>query len=171
MKKNKQISRSGRFEKEPSKEVSKFTESVSYDWRLWRYDILGSMAHSIMLNKIGVLTETELKQILKGLEQIGSEIESGKFQWDENLEDVHMNIESELTKRVPAGAKLHTARSRNDQVSLDMRLWLRNEIIDICMEIRRFQQVLINLAEKTVHIIIPGYTHLQRAQPVLLAHH
>lgn len=171
MKENKQVSRSGRFEKAPAEETIKFTESVSYDRRLWRYDILGSMAHAIMLNKVGILTNSELNRILKGLEEIGEEINSGKFKWDQTLEDVHMNIEAELTRRAPEGAKLHTARSRNDQISLDMRLWVRNEILDICMEIRNFQQTLVNLAEKNLHIIIPGYTHLQRAQPVLLAHH
>ncbi|MCX7872722.1 MAG: argininosuccinate lyase [Verrucomicrobiae bacterium] len=169
--KNQPISRSGRFSKGPSKETAEFTESISFDWRLWRHDIMGSMAHAIMLNKIGVLTKTELEEILKHLEAIGNEIETGKFNWNPELEDVHMNIEAELTRRTPAGAKLHTARSRNDQVSLDMRLWLRDEIIDLCIEIRSFQKTLIEVAEKNLHVIIPGYTHLQRAQPVLLAHH
>jgi len=167
----KPVSRSGRFEKKPAKKTTKFTQSVSFDWRLWEYDIAGSIAHAMMLHKIGILTKSELKSITEGLKQIASEIERGEFNWDETFEDVHMNIEAELTSRVPAGAKLHTARSRNDQVSLDMRLWLRHEIISICKEIRDFQQTIVGLAEKNIGIFIPGYTHLQRAQPVLLSHH
>ncbi len=167
----KPVSRSGRFEKKPAKKTTKFTQSVSFDWRLWEYDIAGSIAHAMMLHKIGILTKSELKSITEGLKQIASEIERGEFNWDETFEDVHMNIEAELTSRVPAGAKLHTARSRNDQVSLDMRLWLRHEIISICKEIRDFQQTIVGLAEKNIGIFIPGYTHLQRAQPVLISHH
>ncbi|HON08594.1 MAG TPA: lyase family protein [Verrucomicrobiota bacterium] len=149
----------------------KFTQSISFDWRLWEYDILGSMAHATMLRKVGILTDSELKSIMKGLEEIVDDIANKKFKWDKTLEDVHMNIEAELTKRVPAGAKLHTARSRNDQVSLDMRLWLRDEIINISNEIQNFQQTIVELAEKNIDVIIPGYTHLQRAQPVPVAHH
>jgi argininosuccinate lyase len=168
---NQPISRSGRFSKGLAKETAEFTESISFDWRLWKHDIMGSMAHAIMLNKIGILTKDELEDILKNLEAIGNEIEAGKFTWIPDLEDVHMNIEAELTKRCSAGAKLHTARSRNDQVSLDMRLWLRDEIVDLCIEIRQLQKTLVEISEKNLHVIIPGYTHLQRAQPVLVAHH
>lgn len=171
MKTQKVVSRSGRFATAPAQETVQFTESISYDWRLWKHDIMGSMAHAIMLNKIGVLSSSELADILRVLEEIGEEIGAGKFQWKTELEDVHMNIEAELTRRTPAGAKLHTARSRNDQVSLDMRLWLRDEIVDLCNEIRNLQRTLVELSEKNIEVIIPGYTHLQRAQPVLVAHH
>src|SRR6478752_3124538 len=110
------VSRSGRFAKDPAEDVARFTESISFDWRLWRHDIMGSKAHATMLQKIGVLARGELTAIVKGLDQIGDEIARGRFRWRPDLEDVHMNIEAELTRRVPAAAKLHTARSRNDQV-------------------------------------------------------
>src|SRR5262245_7172628 len=118
------VARSGRFESGPAAEVARFTESISFDWRLWRHDILGSKAHARMLQKAGLLTATELRDILAGLDAIAREIERGTFPWDPALEDVHMNIEAALTRKVPAGAKLHTGRSRNDQVALDLRLWL-----------------------------------------------
>ena len=124
-----------------------------------------------MLQKIGVLKKNELHAITKGLNQIGKEIAAGKFKWNPELEDVHMNIEAELTKRVPAGAKLHTARSRNDQVALDVRMWLRDEITALLGDIADLQRALVSLGEKNADVIIPGYTHLQRAQPVYLAHH
>ena len=124
-----------------------------------------------MLRKIGVLTKEEQMAIVKGLDDIGQEIAGGKFQWRPDLEDVHMNIEAELTRRVPAGAKLHTARSRNDQVTLDMRMWLRDEIVELAREIRGLQGALVQLGEQNEDVLIPGYTHLQRAQPVYLAHH
>src|ERR1700730_5079853 len=124
MKTQSPVSRSGRFASGPAADVAQFTESISFDWRLWRQDLLGSMAHATMLQKIGLLTRSELRAIIKGLEGIGKEIAAGKFRWKPELEDVHMNIEAELTRQVPAGAKLHTGRSRNDQVALDMRLWL-----------------------------------------------
>jgi argininosuccinate lyase len=165
------VSRSGRFAGGPAADVAAFSESISFDWRLWAQDIRGSIAHAAMLQKIGVLTETELTAITAGLEQIGNEIESGKFKWKSELEDVHMNIEAELTRRVPAGAKLHTARSRNDQVALDMRLWLRDEIAALQGELCQLQQSLVELGAANAEVIIPGYTHLQRAQPVYFAHH
>jgi argininosuccinate lyase len=165
------VSRSGRFSGGPAADVAAFSESISFDWRLWAQDIRGSIAHAAMLQKIGVLTETELTAIKAGLEQIGNEIESGKFKWKPELEDVHMNIEAELTRRVPAGAKLHTARSRNDQVALDMRLWLRDEIAALQGELCQLQQSLVELGAANAEVIIPGYTHLQRAQPVYFAHH
>ena len=112
MKTTSPVSRSGRFTEKPAADVTNFTESISFDWRLWRYDILGSMAHATMLNKIGLLSKTELRAIVKGLDSIGKEIAAGKFRWQAELEDVHMNIEAELTRRVPAGAKLHTARRK-----------------------------------------------------------
>jgi len=171
MKKTSPVSRSGRFTREVDAEVAQFTQSISFDWRMWRQDILGSMAHAAMLRQIGVLTTTEAAAIVKGLEGIGRDIAAGKFQWKAELEDVHMNIEAELTRRVPAGAKLHTARSRNDQVALDMRLWVRDEIIATAGEIRALQQALVTLGTKNAAVLLPGYTHLQRAQPVSFAHH
>ncbi len=171
MSKKSPVSRSGRFAGGPAADVAQFTESISFDWRLWRHDILGSLAHAEMLHKIGVLTRRELHAIVRGLDTIGKEINAGQFTWQAALEDVHMNLEAELTKRVPAGAKLHTARSRNDQVALDVRLWLRDEITALLGEIADLQRALVALGEKNAEVIIPGYTHLQRAQPVYLAHH
>ena len=171
MKKSSPVSRSGRFGSGPAAEVAQFTESISFDWRLWRHDILGSMAHAQMLQSIGVLKKNELRAIVRGLDTIGKEIKAGKFKWNPACEDVHMNIEAELTRRVPAGAKLHTARSRNDQVALDIRLWLRDEIKSLLAEIADLQRALVLLGERNVEVLIPGYTHLQRAQPVYLAHH
>ncbi len=171
MKKNTPVSRSGRFAGGPGADVARFTESISFDWRLWRHDILGSMVHATMLQKIGVLTVKERRAIVKGLEAIGLEIKTGKFEWDQAMEDVHMNIEAELTRRTPAGAKLHTGRSRNDQVALDVRLWLRDEIAELGGELRALQRALTDLGARNADVIIPGYTHLQRAQPVYLAHH
>ncbi len=171
MSKKSPVSRSGRFAAGPAAEVAQFTESISFDWRLWKHDIAGSIAHATMLQKIGVLKLNELSAITKGLNQIAKEIAAGKFSWKPELEDVHMNIEAELTKRVPAGAKLHTGRSRNDQVALDIRLWLRDEITALLGDIAGLQRALVSLGEKNADVIIPGYTHLQRAQPVYLAHH
>jgi argininosuccinate lyase len=171
MKKNSPVSRSGRFAREVGADVAQFTQSVSFDRRLWRHDILGSLAHAAMLRKIGVLSRAEYTAIALGLKKIAREIESGKFKWQAELEDVHMNIEAALTRRVPAGAKLHTARSRNDQVALDMRLWLRDEIVLLLGEITDLQRTLIRMGENNGDIMIPGYTHLQRAQPVYLSHH
>ena len=171
MKKLSPVSRSGRFAGGPSADVARFTESISFDWRLWKHDILGSMVHATMLQKIGVLTQAELKAILKGFDGIAREIQLGRFHWRAELEDVHMNIEAELTRRVPAGAKLHTGRSRNDQVALDVRMWLRDEIFELMNEIHGLQKALVELGAKNSDVVIPGYTHLQRAQPVYLAHH
>ena len=171
MKKTSPVSRSGRFAGGPAADVAQFTESISFDWRLWRHDILGSMAHATMLQKIGVLTKTELRAIVRGLESIGRQINAGRFKWQAALEDVHMNIEAELTKRVPAGAKLHTGRSRNDQVALDIRLWLRDEIVELGDELHGLQRALVEMGAKNSAVIIPGYTHLQCAQPVYFAHH
>jgi argininosuccinate lyase len=167
----KPVSRSGRFAAGPAADVAAFSESISFDHRLWRQDIVGSIAHAAMLEKMGVLTATENAAIVRGLETIGQEIADGKFHWKPALEDVHMNIEAELTRRVPAGAKLHTGRSRNDQVALDMRLWLRDELVELDEEIGSLQRALVGLGERNSAVIIPGYTHLQRAQPVYFAHH
>jgi argininosuccinate lyase len=165
------VSRSGRFGSGPAADVAAFSESISFDWRLWRHDIRGSIAHATMLRKIGILSAAELKAIQAGLNQIASEIEAGTFTWKMELEDVHMNIEAELTRRVPAGARLHTARSRNDQVAVDIRLWLRDEIDALTSEVRQLQKALVGLGSRHADVIIPGYTHLQRAQPVYFAHH
>ena len=161
----------GRFAAGPAAAVQRFTESVSFDHRLAPYDIRGSMAHAKMLAKIGVLSRAECAAIVKGLERIGAEVAAGTFQWRADLEDVHMNIESELTRRVPAGAKLHTARSRNDQVALDTRLYVRDQIRLVQGDLRDLQWSLLLLALANSDVVIPGYTHLQRAQPVLIAHH
>ena len=171
MKKAKVLSRSGRFASGPEPELIQFSQSVSCDWRLWEQDILGSMAHAAMLCKIGILTRRELKEITRALEAIGKAIARGEFAWDPALEDVHMNIEAALTKRVKAGEKLHTGRSRNDQVVLDLRLWLREELGPLDAEINGLQRTLLDQARASAEIYIPGYTHLQRAQPVPFAHH
>ena len=171
MKKKSPVSRSGRFAGGPDADVARFTESVSFDWRLWRHDLLGSIAHATMLKRIGILSKAEHRTIVKALDDIGQQIAAGRFQWRAELEDVHMNLEEELTRRVPAGAKLHTARSRNDQVALDTRMWLRDEIIELAREIARLQRALVRLGEQNAEVLIPGYTHLQRAQPVYFAHH
>ncbi|MCL4786924.1 MAG: argininosuccinate lyase [Verrucomicrobia bacterium] len=171
MKKHSPVSRSGRFKGGPDADVAQFTESISFDWRLWRHDLAGSLAHAAMLRKIGVLSRSEAAAIERGLHAIAREIQQGKFRWKPELEDVHMNLEAELTRRVPAGAKLHTGRSRNDQVALDVRLWLREEILLLLGEIADLQRALVSLGEANATVVIPGYTHLQRAQPVFLAHH
>lgn len=168
---NSPVARSGRFGSGPAADVAQFTESISFDWRLWRQDIAGSKAHAQMLQQAGLLTKAEYLEIRSGLDGIASEIERGDFRWQLELEDVHMNIEAELTRRVPAGAKLHTGRSRNDQVALDLRLWLRDAAKTLLSEIRELQLSLVGFAEREHEIIIPGYTHVQRAQPVYLAHH
>ena len=171
MKHTRTVSRSGRFTRGPAAEMAAFTESISFDWRLWRQDIAGSLAHARMLEKIGVFTAQEHRAVAKGLEAIGREIESGKFRWTAKHEDVHMNIEAALTRRVAAGAKLHTGRSRNDQVALDMRLWVRSETTALAAAVRSLQSALVNLGTRYADVMVPGYTHLQRAQPVYLAHH
>ena len=171
MKKSSPVSRSGRFANGPASDVAAFSESISFDWRLWRQDLLGSIAHATKLQKIRVLTKAEFRAIVNGLDAIGAEIGAGRFRWRTGLEDVHMNLEAELTRRVPAGAKLHTARSRNDQVALDMRMWVRDEIVALEGEIRLLQRALTALGARHAEVLIPGYTHLQRAQPVYFAHH
>ena len=163
---------SGRFTHKTSGLVESFTESISFDKRLWRHDIRGSIAHAKMLAKQGIITAREAAAIEKGLLEIAAEIEAGKFRFRNELEDIHMNIEAELARKIgPAGKKLHTARSRNDQVALDIRLYLREETEDIISKILQLQKTLLTIAEKHIDTIMPGYTHLQRAQPVLLSHH
>ncbi|MFN3479232.1 MAG: argininosuccinate lyase [Thermodesulfovibrionales bacterium] len=162
----------GRFRERTAKVVESFTESISFDSRLWRYDIEGSIAHAMMLGRQGIITEEEAEAIIRGLREIASEIESGKFEFREELEDIHMNIEHALTKKIgDSGKKLHTARSRNDQIALDIRLYMRSEIREIISLLSSTQTVLLETAEKNINVIMPGYTHMQRAQPVLLSHH
>lgn len=165
------VSRSGRFASGPAADVAAFSESICFDWRLWRQDIRGSLAHAAMLQRIGVLTRKELEAIRKGFQSIEADIEAGRFQWNPALEDVHMNLESELTRRTPAGAKLHTGRSRNDQVALDIRLWLRDECAAVDRDLADLQKSLVEFGQRHPEVILPGYTHLQRGQPVYLAHH
>lgn len=148
-----------------------FSESVSFDQRLAEFDIQGSMAHASMLGHCGLISTSELRDIRNGLEQIRRDIAAGKLKWDTSLEDVHMNIEQTLTARVPAAAKLHTARSRNDQVATDMRLFFKWATTAIRAELDALLLVLLDCAHSNRHIAIPGYTHLQRAQPVSAAHH
>ncbi len=162
----------GRFQEETSALLQQYSESVSFDWRLWRHDIAGSIAHSAALEKAGLITTEERAKIIAGLNEIGAEIEAGKFQWKTELEDVHMNIEAELTRRIGApGAKLHTARSRNDQVALDLRLYLRDACDELDILLADMQRALVDLGARHRDVIVPGYTHLQRAQPVYFAHH
>ncbi len=161
----------GRFASGPAERLQKFSQSVSFDWQLFSQDIRGSIAHARMLQKIGILKRQEFQAIERGLHQIEKEIREGKFEWKIEREDVHMNIEAALTARVPAGAKLHTGRSRNDQVATDVRLWLRDQIDLNLTAIQQLQMVLVNWAERDFEVVVPGFTHLQRAQPVLLAHH
>jgi argininosuccinate lyase len=162
----------GRFREKTAKAVESFTESISFDKRLWRYDIEGSIAHAMMLGRQGIITEEEAASIIKGLKEISSEIEQGRFRFREDLEDIHMNIEHALTEKIgEVGKKLHTARSRNDQIALDIRLYLRSEIEIVLSLIRSLEIRLLQAAEQNIELIMPGYTHLQRAQPVLLSHH
>ncbi len=162
----------GRFSEPTDAFVARYTASVTFDQRMYRQDIQGSIAHARMLCKVGVLTEQERDDILRGLEEVRIEIERGEFEWSVALEDVHMNIESALTKKIGiTGKKLHTGRSRNDQVATDIRLYLRDEIDVINAELTRLQQGLVELAEKEADTIMPGFTHLQTAQPVTFGHH
>uniref|UniRef100_A0A7C2BBG5 Argininosuccinate lyase n=1 Tax=Pseudomonas graminis TaxID=158627 RepID=A0A7C2BBG5_9PSED len=162
----------GRFSEPVDAFVARFTASVTFDQRLYRHDIMGSIAHATMLAKVGVLTDAERDTIIDGLKGIQGEIEAGTFDWRVDLEDVHMNIEARLTDRIGVtGKKLHTGRSRNDQVATDIRLWLRDEIDLILAEITRLQEGLLGLAEREAETIMPGFTHLQTAQPVTFGHH
>ncbi len=162
----------GRFAQETSRLVQAYGESVSFDWRLFAHDIRGSIAHSKGLLKAGILTVEEQSAIEAGLLAIRAEIEHGDFEFKQELEDVHMNIEAELTRRIgPAGAKLHTARSRNDQVATDVRLYTRDAVDTVSARLRDLQRALIEAAERAGQAVVPGYTHLQRGQPVLFAHH
>ncbi len=162
----------GRFKGSTSKSVERFTESISFDHRLWKYDIEGSIAHAKMLGRQAIISQEDSAKIVEGLRGLAQEIESGKFRFREDLEDIHMNIESALIRKIgEAGGKLHTGRSRNDQIALDLRLYLREETKKILTLVKDFQQTLLKIAAKHLDSVMPGYTHLQRAQPVLLSHH
>lgn len=162
----------GRFDAAPNALVAKMGESISYDRRMYKQDIMGSKTHARMLARQSIIPEEDAENIIKGLDQIQQEIESGNFQWSEALEDVHMNIENRLTQIAgSSGARLHAGRSRNDQVATDVRLFLRDEA-DVMREyIVDLQRALVKLASDHVHTILPGFTHLQHAQPVVLAHY
>ncbi len=163
---------SGRFGEPVDELVKRYTASVGFDRRLAEFDILGSVAHARMLHAVGVLSAQDLADIERGMAQIGDEIRSGRFQWSVDLEDVHLNIEKRLTDLVgDAGKRLHTGRSRNDQVTTDVRLWLRAAIDDIDHLLRRLQRQLVDLAEPHADTVMPGFTHLQVAQPVSFGHH
>jgi argininosuccinate lyase len=162
----------GRFTQPTDKFVEEFTASIDFDRRLYRCDIKGSIAHARMLAKQGIIREEEARQIVAGLEEILGDIEQGVFPFSIALEDIHMNIEACLIERIgPVGGKLHTARSRNDQVALDIRLYLRDEIRTILDYLDRLQEALLCQAERNLPVIMPGYTHLQTAQPILFSHH
>ena len=162
----------GRFEQATDKRVEQFTASVHYDKRLYSYDIAGSIAHARMLAHVGVLTEAECEAIVSGLVAIRLDIERGDFAWLTELEDVHMNVEARLTDRIgPVGKKLHTGRSRNDQVATDLRLYLRDQIDDLDAELTALMTALLDIAEDTAATLMPGFTHLQIAQPVTFGHH
>ena len=162
----------GRFSEPTDAFVERFTASVDFDRRLYHHDIRGSIAHATMLAEVGVLTADEKDQIIQGLEGVRSDIEKGEFEWSVSLEDVHMNIEAKLTERIGiTGKKLHTGRSRNDQVATDIRLYLRDEIDAIATELARLRGGLLDLAEREAETIMPGFTHLQTAQPVTFGHH
>jgi argininosuccinate lyase len=163
---------SGRFTQETSGSVESFTESISFDRKLWKHDIEGSIAHAKMLARQRIITSKEADAVISGLKAIADAIKSGRFRFSPELEDIHMNIESALTGKTGApGKKLHTARSRNDQVALDLRLYLKEQMLEIISLLRKLQKTFVKIAEKHQETVMPGYTHLQRAQPVLLGHH
>lgn len=162
----------GRFKKGTHKSVEKFSASIEFDKRLYQEDIEGSIAHVRMLDKVGIISNKESEKMVKGLKQIRKEIESGGFPFKEELEDIHLNIEKRLIEKIgEVGGKLHTARSRNDQIALDERLYLKRRIGEITSRIKELAEDFLNLAEKNMGVALPLYTHLQRAQPVLLSHH
>jgi argininosuccinate lyase len=162
----------GRFTESTDAFVEAFTASIGFDYRLFRQDITGSIAHARMLAHVGIISETEVTKIVDGLEAIRLDIEQGNFAWSVALEDVHMNIEARLIDRIgETGKKLHTGRSRNDQVATDLRLYLREEIDDLCARLTRLEAALLGLAEQEVDTILPGFTHLQVAMPVSFGHH
>ncbi|MDP2431626.1 MAG: argininosuccinate lyase [Pseudomonadota bacterium] len=163
---------SGRFSEPVSERVKRYTASIPFDWRLAPFDIQGSLAHAAMLQKVGVLSAEDLADIRRGLGEILADFEAGNFVWNLDDEDIHFNIERALTKKVgDAGKRLHTGRSRNDQVATDVRLWLRDAIDSILALLRAAQVALLDLAERHADTVMPGFTHLQAAQPVTFGHH
>ncbi|MEW6425723.1 MAG: argininosuccinate lyase [Bacillota bacterium] len=163
---------SGRFQKETDRLVDDFHSSIGFDSRLYRQDIQGSIAHARMLGRQGILTPEEARLIVAGLQAILADIEAGRVEFAQAAEDIHMNIEQLLIAKIgEPGKKLHTARSRNDQVALDVRMYLKEEINEVIRLLKELQATLLDVAEKHVHTVMPGYTHLQRAQPVTFAHH
>ena len=163
---------SGRFTESTSALVGRFSESVSFDQRLWKQDIAGSQAHARMLGKIGLLSAADVEAIIGGLDAIAADIAAGRFEWNQALEDVHMNIEARLTERIgDAGKRLHTGRSRNDQVATDVRLYVRDAIDGLVALIDTLAAGLLDLAEREADAVMPGFTHLQVAQPVTFGHH
>jgi len=163
---------SGRFEKKTSELVDAFQNSIRFDWRMYKQDIKGSIAHARMLGHKGIISKEDAELIIKGLSEILDEIDAGKIEFKESAEDVHMNIESLLIEKIgEVGKRLHTGRSRNDQGALDLRMYLKEEIDEIIMLIRKLCALLLTKAEKNLDVIMPGYTHMQRAQPITLAHH
>jgi argininosuccinate lyase len=162
----------GRFKKAADKKVNEYTASIPYDWRLYPYDIAGSIAHARMLARQGIITDKEAETIISGLNGVKEEIALGQFLFKPELEDIHMHVEARLMEKIgEVGGKLHTARSRNDQIALDMRLFTKDAIANTLVGLGEFQKALVNLAQANKEVVIPGYTHLQIAQPVLLAHH
>jgi len=162
----------GRFSQPTDKRVEEFTSSLHFDRRLYPYDIAGSVAHCRMLSAQGIISSEDAEVIIAGLQEIRKDMEAGTFPFSSDLEDIHMAIETSLIERVgPAGGKLHTARSRNDQISLDMRLYLRDEVATILNLVADLQATLVRVAKREIDTVLPGYTHLQKAQPVLLAHY
>ena len=162
----------GRFSKELDKRVNDFNSSISFDARMYRQDIRGSIAHATMLGDTGIIDKGESEKIVEGLNGILSDIDSGKLLFDPNAEDIHMFVEQVLTERLgDTGKRLHTARSRNDQVALDIRMYLRDEIMVIIPMLKNLAETLCKIAEENTDTVMPGYTHLQRAQPITLAHH
>ncbi len=162
----------GRFQKETDRLVDDFHSSISFDCRLYKYDITGSMAHAVMLARVGIIASAEAEAIVTGLQQILDDIEAGRVEFSVTAEDIHMNVEQMLIERIgETGKKLHTARSRNDQVALDVRMYLRDEIDAVIDLLAQLSGTLLDLAENHTQTVMPGYTHLQRAQPITLAHH
>lgn len=162
----------GRFSRSTDEMINEFQASINFDKRMYHEDICGSIAHARMLAKCGILTEEDKDKIVAGLEDIEQQIEDGDFDFSVDLEDIHMNIEKRLTEAIgEAGGRLHTARSRNDQVALDTHMYIRRQVTEVQKEIENLQQALVETAEKYSDVIMPGYTHLQRAQPILFAHH
>ena len=162
----------GRFEKKIDSRTNDFNSSIKFDHKMYKHDIKGSMAHAKMLSKQGIIGEDDKEKILKGLEEILEDIESGNLKLDPNAEDIHMFVEAELTKRIgQSGKKLHTARSRNDQVALDIKMYLKDAILEIQKELKELIATFVEKAEDNTKTIMPGYTHLQRAQPVTFGHH